>query len=49
MVKFDELINEIDDFGAYQKLRYFLICIAALLPPIATFMHSFIAANPDHM
>lgn len=48
MVTFETLLSEIDDFGIYQKLRYLLICLAALLPPIVTYMHSFIAPNPSH-
>ena len=46
MVNFDNLLKEINDFGIYQKLRYALICLAALLPPIVTYMQSFIA--PKH-
>lgn len=34
MVSFEHLLQEIDDFGIYQKVRYLLICLAALLPPI---------------
>jgi hypothetical protein len=48
MVSFDELLKEINDFGKYQKVRYFMICIAGLLPSIVTYVHSFTAANPDH-
>lgn len=43
MVSFEHLLQEIDDFGIYQKVRYLLICLAALLPPIVTYTHSFIA------
>jgi hypothetical protein len=48
MVDFDEILYEIDDFGIYQKIRYFLICLAAMLPAMVTYLHSFTAANPDH-
>jgi hypothetical protein len=34
MGAYENLLSEINDFGLYQKLRYLLICIAALLPPI---------------
>ena len=34
MINFESLLSEIDDFGIYQKMRYLLICVAALLPPI---------------
>lgn len=46
-VKFDDLLIEINDFGKFQKLRYVLICLAGLLPPIATYIHSFMAALPE--
>lgn len=46
MVKFDQVLQEINDFGKYQKIRYALICLAGLLPPIATYIHSFTAAQP---
>ena len=49
MAKFDDILHEINEFGAYQKLRYGLICLAAMLPGIVTYIHSFLAANPDHM
>ena len=45
MGEYENLLSEINDFGLYQKLRYLLICIAALLPPIVTYIHSFTAAN----
>jgi hypothetical protein len=48
MVKFDDILSEVNEFGRYQKSRYALICLAALLPPICTYLHSFIAANPPH-
>ena len=46
-VKFDDLLIEINDFGKFQKIRYVLICLAGLLPPIATYIHSFMAALPE--
>ena len=48
MVKFDDILEEIDQFGRFQKIKYALICFAALLPPICTYLHAFIAANPNH-
>lgn len=48
MVNFDDVLEEINDFGPYQKIRYFLICLAALLPAIATYLYSFTTSNPDH-
>jgi hypothetical protein len=34
MTDFDDVLAELNDFGIYQQLRYLLICLAALLPPI---------------
>lgn len=48
MVNFDDILNEINDFGPYQKKRYFLICLAVLLPPMTVYMYSFTTANPNH-
>ena len=45
MVKFDDILCEIDEFGRFQKIKYGLICLAALLPPLCTYLHSFIAPN----
>jgi hypothetical protein len=38
MTSFETVLSEIDDFGKYQKLRYLLICLAALIPPIGKFL-----------
>lgn len=48
MVKFDDIIKQVNGFGKYQKLKFALICIAAIIPGIATYLHSFVAANPNH-
>lgn len=48
MTSFEQVLKEINDFGRYQKSRLFLLCLAALLPGIVTYIHSFAAANPDH-
>jgi hypothetical protein len=48
MVKFDNILSEINGFGRYQKFRYALICLSGLLPPLVVYLHSFIAANPAH-
>ena len=48
MTSFEQVLKEINAFGRYQKSRLFLLCLAALLPGIVTYIHSFAAANPDH-
>jgi hypothetical protein len=47
MGKFEEILFEINDFGRYQKIRFYLICVAALMPAVVTYIHQFIAAKPD--
>ena len=32
-MKFDDFLHTINDFGRYQKLRYFCICLTYMLPP----------------
>lgn len=49
MVNFDDILFEINEFGPYQKLRFGLICIAAMLPGIVTYVHSFTAAKPSYI
>jgi hypothetical protein len=46
MGKFDDILRDINDFGRYQHVRYFLICLAGLLPPITTYINSFILPFP---
>lgn len=46
--KYDDLLNEINGFGKFQKLRYLLICLAGLLPPMSTYVYSFLAARADY-
>jgi len=48
MVNYDDVLNEINSFGRFQKIRYGLICLAGFLPPVIAYYHSFIASNPDH-
>ena len=46
MGKFEDILYDLNDFGRYQKLRYFLICIAGILPPISTYINSFVLPLP---
>ena len=48
MNKIEDIIENLNGFGKYQKLRYVLICLSGLLPPIASYMHQFIAASPKY-
>jgi hypothetical protein len=49
LAKMDEILENLNGFGRYQKFRFFLLCLSGLLPPIASYMHSFIAASPQYM
>jgi len=44
----DDIVEKLNGFGKYQKIRYFLICLSGFFPPISSFMHSFIAASPAY-
>jgi hypothetical protein len=48
MTKIEDILDNLNGFGRYQKIRYFLICLTGLLPPIASYIHSFIAASPKY-
>lgn len=43
MVNFDDVLNEINEFGPYQQLRLVLILIAAVVPGFITYIHSFVS------
>ncbi|CAF1160979.1 unnamed protein product [Adineta steineri] len=46
-MKFDDFLHTVNDFGRYQKLRYFCICLTYMLPPIMVYTWSFAAATPS--
>ncbi|CAF0924379.1 unnamed protein product [Rotaria sp. Silwood1] len=45
-MKFDDFLHTVNDFGRYQKLRYFCICLTYMLPPVMVYTWSFAAATP---
>jgi len=49
MTKFDDILHEINEFGKYQKIRFFLLCFAGIIPSIAVYLHAFVAARPEFM
>ncbi|CAF0992061.1 unnamed protein product [Brachionus calyciflorus] len=49
MSKLEDILENLNGFGKYQKIRYVLLCFSGLLPPIASYIHSFIAANPGYI
>ena len=46
-MQFDEFYQTINAFGRYQKVKYFLICITYMFPPIMVYSWSFSAATPS--
>lgn len=49
MTDFDELLGIVGDFGQYQLVMYFLICLPASIPSAWTaFNQGFVAAVPLH-
>lgn len=49
MKKFEDVFQDLNDFGRYQRWKIFLICLGSLIAPIATYLNIFIAPNPDHI
>lgn len=45
-MQFDDFYKTIGVFGSYQKIKYFLICLTYMLPPIMVYTWSFSAATP---
>ncbi len=45
-MQFDDFYKTIGVFGRYQKVKYFLICLTYMFPPIMVYSWSFTAATP---
>lgn len=46
-MQFDNFYQTIGTFGRYQKVKYFLICLTYMLPPIMVYTWTFTAATPS--
>ena len=46
-MQFDDFYKTVGVFGRYQKVKYFLICLTYMLPPIMVYTWSFTAATPS--
>jgi OCT family organic cation transporter-like MFS transporter 4/5 len=44
----DQLLNDANSFGLYQKVQFLLVGLLAVLPAMTAFNYVFIAATPDH-
>lgn len=45
-MKFDEFLATVGDWGKFQKMKYGLICLTYMLPPIMVYTYTFTAATP---
>jgi hypothetical protein len=46
-MKFDNFLATVDDWGKFQKIKYTLICLTYMLPPIMVYTYTFTAAIPN--
>jgi OCT family organic cation transporter-like MFS transporter 4/5 len=45
-MKFDIFLATVGDWGRFQKVKYTLICLTYMLPPIMVYTYTFTAATP---
>ena len=46
-MNFDTFLAQVGDWGRFQKVKYALICLTYMLPPIMVYTYTFTAAKPD--
>jgi hypothetical protein len=46
-MKFDTFLATVGDWGKFQRVKYTLICLTYMLPPIMVYTYTFTAATPD--
>ncbi len=46
-MKFDAFLASVGDWGKFQKVKYTLICLTYMLPPIMVYTYTFTAATPN--
>jgi hypothetical protein len=46
-MKFDTFLATVGDWGRFQKVKYTLICLTYMLPPIMVYTYTFTAAVPS--
>jgi hypothetical protein len=46
-MKFDDFLVSIGDWGRYQRVKYFIICLSYMLPSMMVYTYSFTAATPS--
>lgn len=48
-MKFDTFLATVGDWGKFQKIKYTLICLTYMLPPIMVYTYTFTAATPKFL
>ena len=46
-MKFDTFLATVGDWGRFQKVKYTMICLTYMLPPIMVYTYTFTAAIPN--
>ncbi|CAF0837598.1 unnamed protein product [Rotaria sordida] len=46
-MKFDTFLATVGDWGRFQKVKYTIICLTYMLPPIMVYTYTFTAAQPN--
>ncbi|CAF2389953.1 unnamed protein product [Rotaria sp. Silwood2] len=46
-MKFDTFLETVGDWGRFQKVKYTIICLTYMLPPIMVYSYTFTAATPN--
>lgn len=46
-MNFDAFLAKVGDWGRFQKVKYTLICLTYMLPPIMVYTYTFTAATPN--
>lgn len=47
-MNFDTFLGTVGDWGRFQKVKYTIICLTYMLPPIMVYTYTFTAAVPEH-
>ena len=48
MIDYDDVLEQVGEFGPYQKWLFFLTCLPSAASAMAVFLYEFIAYTPNH-